>query len=427
MSNECFRDLEERGYFYQLTDNEAIKKILNTQKISFYAGFDPTADSLHIGHLLPVMAARRLQQFGHTPIMLVGGATALVGDPSGKQEERPILSKETVLKNANAIKKQLSKFIDLENGNAIFVNNVDWLGNLLYIDMLRNIGKHFSVNRMLSMDSVKQRMDVGISFLEFNYMILQAYDFLHLNREHNCILEVGGQDQWGNIVSGVELVRRVIGNQVFGATFPLITDSAGNKFGKTAGNAVWLDENKTSVFDYYQFWRNVEDLEVGKLFLLFTALPITEIKILASLPAPVINRAKEILAYEATKLAHGKESAEKAYLSACSKFGFADPDNKIETSSTIKDIKPSIQSLDLPTYVVKSSDLEKGIGIITLLSESKLCASNSEARRLLSGGGAYINGVRILDIEYRVKHSDFQNGEAILKAGKKNIRRIIRE
>jgi len=424
MTVKCYEDMEERGFFYQLTDSEATKKSLNEDKVTFYVGFDPTADSLHTGHLLPVMAARRLQQAGHVPIILVGGATALVGDPSGKQEARPILTKETVAKNADALKQQLSKFINFDNKNALFVNNADWLSTVLYIDLLRDIGPHFSVNKMLSMDSVKQRMVTGISFLEFNYMILQSYDFLHLQKEYECSLQVGGQDQWGNIVSGVELVRRVTGKSVFGTTFPLLTDGNGQKFGKSAGGAIWLDPSRTSVFDYYQFWRNIDDADVERLLFLFTALPTEEVKKLGALQAPAINRAKEILAYETTVLAHNAEEAKKTYLAAGTKFGFADPDNKISTSSNIANIKTSDGTADLPSYNLSRNKLEEGIWIVTLLSESGLCTSNGEARRLIKGGGAYLNDTRINDFNYNVTEQDFTNNESILKAGKKKIRRI---
>ncbi len=424
-----------RGFFYQLTDEESLHKILNESSITFYVGFDPTADSLHIGHLLPVMAAKRLQSYGHKPIMLVGGATALVGDPSGKQEARPILSREKVAKNAATIKAQIGRFINFNE--AYLVNNADWFADMLYIDMLRNIGSHFSVNRMLSMDSVKQRMETGISFLEFKYMILQAYDFVHLNEKYNCELQVGGQDQWGNIVSGVELGRKLKGKPFYGATFPLLMDRSGQKFGKTAAGAVWLDKNRTSVFDYYQFWRNVEDTDVCRLLYLFTALPSDEIESFKKLQAPAINRAKEILAYETTLLAHGAEEAKNAYIAAGTKFGFADPENKIATSSTIKTITASNSSESLPTYEISSDEISssssksddsstsEGKWLVALITESGLTSSNGEARRLIQGGGAYINDKKITDVNYDVTENDFENNEMILKAGKKNMRRII--
>ena len=423
MNNNCFEDMAERGFFYQLTDEESLHKILNESNITFYVGFDPTADSLHVGHLLPVMAAKRLQMYGHKPIMLVGGATALVGDPTGRQEARPLLSRETVAINAEAIKAQLSRFINFSD--AYFVNNVDWFADMLYIDMLRNIGTHFSVNRMLSMDSVKQRMETGISFLEFNYMILQSYDFVHLNEKYNCELQIGGQDQWGNIVSGAELGRRLKGKPFYGITFPLLTDSSGQKFGKTAGNAVWLDKNRTSVFDYYQFWRNVDDTDVFRLLYFFTALPSEEIESFKKLQAPEINRAKEILAYEATMLAHGAEEAKNAYVAAGTKFGFADPENRIPTSSVVKNITTASSSESLPTYEMSKEKIKNGLWVVTLFTESGLTSSNSEARRLIQGGGAYINDAKITDVNCNITESNFKNNEMILKAGKKNIRRIL--
>ena len=415
--------MQSRGYFYQFTDEEAVKKLLNETSTSFYVGFDPTADSLHIGHLLPVMAARRLQQFGHRPIMLVGGATALVGDPSGRQEARPILTVDTVSRNSEAIKEQLARFIDFNTAN--FVNNADWFTKMYYLDFLRDIGPHFSVNKMLSMDSVKMRMETGISFLEFNYMILQAYDFVYLNEKYGCELQVGGQDQWGNIVTGVDLARRVKGKQIYGATWPLLMDSSGKKFGKSLGNAVWLDKNRTPIFDYYQYWRNVEDTDVCKLLYFFTSLPSEEIEEFKKLQAPRINRAKEILAFEATKLAHGFEEAKNAYIAAGTKFGFADTENKIPTTSSIKDVKTANSTENLPTYEISKERIDAGVWIVSLLAESGLSSSNGEARRLIQGGGAYIGNSKVSDINYNLTINDFSNGEAIIKAGKKNIKRIV--
>jgi len=426
MAPNVFCELKNRNFIYQTTDEEKIPSLLDSEKISFYTGFDPTGDSLHVGHLLPVMAMRILQKAGHTPIVLVGGATALVGDPSGKQEARPIISKEQVEHNAEAIRKQLAKFISLENGKALFVNNAEWFLDLRYIDFLRDIGSRFSVNRMLTAESVKQRLETGLSFLEFNYMILQAYDFHILNSKHNCRLQLGGQDQWGNIVAGVELVRRLSQNEVFGMTFPLLLNKDGHKFGKTAAGAVWLDPNKTSIFDYYQFWRNCDDADVMRLLGFFTTLPLQEISDITSSASANINRAKEILAYEATSLAHGKDEAEKAFVAAGSKFGFADPDNKIRTSSLIHsvDMKKGSGLADLPTYSVLKDELQKGIWIVKLLTDSGLASSNGEARRLIQGGGAYINDMRIDDMNKNITPHDLKEGFAIIKAGKKNVRRI---
>lgn len=421
-----YKDLKERQFIYQSTDEEKLKLLLNETKAAFYAGFDPTGDSLHVGHLLPVMAMRRLQQTGHIPIVLVGGATALVGDPSGKQEARPILSKENVAANAAALKKQLSGFIDFNDGNAIFVNNADWFLDMNFLDFMREVGCRFSVNKMLAAESVKQRLETGLSYLEFSYTLLQAYDFYHLNKKYDCKFQIGGQDQWGNIVAGVDLVRKLSQQEVAALTFPLLTNNSGEKFGKTAAGAVWLDTSRTSIFDYYQFWRNCDDADVGRLLGFFTNLPVEEIADLATLPPPHINRSKEILAYEATALAHGKKEAEKVYLAACSKFGFADPEKQIRTSSAITKIESKVViSDDLPTYEMEKAELaEDGKWIVQLIADAGLTASNGEARRLIKGGGVYLNDERITDMNYNVSEDDFYDGIAMLRTGKKNIRRL---
>ena len=420
MSSCPFEDLKVRGFIYQNTSEDAIKKLLSEEKVYYYVGFDPTGDSLHVGHLLPVMAMRRLQQAGHVPIVMVGGATGQIGDPSGKSEARVILSKEVVAHNAECIRKQLSRFISEDN--AIFVNNAEWFNNMLYLDFLRDIGSKFSVNKMLTAESVKMRLETGLSFLEFNYMILQAYDFYMLNKKFGCKLEMGGQDQWGNIVAGTELVRRLSQQEVHGITMPLlINSSTGQKFGKSVGGAVWLDKNKTSVFDYYQFWRNTDDADVQKLMLYFTALPVDEIRNICSAS---INRAKEILAFEATALARSGEEAAKAYLAAGAKFGFSDKENKIPTSSAIAKINTDEAVIDdLPTYELTLP--AEGIWFPKLMAEAGLCKSNGEARRLIQGGGAYLNDQRISDPDFTAKAADFPNGSAIVKAGKKNIKRIV--
>ena len=409
MSSCPFEDLKVRGFIYQNTSEDAIKKLLSEEKVYYYVGFDPTGDSLHVGHLLPVMAMRRLQQAGHVPIVMVGGATGQIGDPSGKSEARVILSKEVVAHNAECIRKQLSRFISEDN--AIFVNNAEWFNNMFYLDFLRDIGSKFSVNKMLTAESVKMRLETGLSFLEFNYMILQAYDFYMLNKKFGCKLEMGGQDQWGNIVAGTELVRRLSQQEVHGITMPLlINSSTGQKFGKSVGGAVWLDKNKTSVFDYYQFWRNTDDADVQKLMLYFTALPVDEIQNICSAS---INRAKEILAFEATALAHSGEEAAKAYLAAGAKFGFSDKENKIPTSSAIAKINTDEAVIDdLPTYELTLP--AEGIWFPKLMAEAGLCKSNGEARRLIQGGGAYLNDQRISDPDFTAKAADFPNGSAIV-------------
>jgi tyrosyl-tRNA synthetase len=427
-ARNVFEELKARGFVYQCTDEEGISKALSGGSIAFYAGFDPTGDSLHVGHLLPVMAMRRLQRAGHKPIVLIGGATALIGDPSGKQEARPILSKEKVAENAASIKAQLSRYISADD--ALFVNNSDWFKDLLYIDFLRDVGSKFSVNRMLSAESVKMRLkqDSGISFLEFNYMILQAYDFQILNSKYSCKLQIGGQDQWGNIVSGTELIRRNSNSEsaAFGLTIPLLMNSQGQKFGKTVAGAVWLDPARTSVFDFYQFWRNADDADVPKLLRYFTNLPLEEIDSLTA-PGSNVNRAKEILAYEATALAHGSDEAAKQFLAAGAKFGFADKDGKVATSSAIKHVSQSVSASafdDLPSYTLDAIPAE-GLWIVKLLADSGLCKSNGDARRLIQGGGAYLDDVKISDLDLKLHAKDFPDGSAILKAGKKNLRRIL--
>ena len=421
-----FDELKERGFIYQCTAEDALKELLEKEKVYFYVGFDPTGSSLHVGHLLPVMAMRRLQQAGHHPLVLVGGATGLIGDPSGKSEARPILSKETVAANAASLQKQLSRFISMEN--ATFVNNIDWFGDMLYLDFLRDIGSKFSVNRMLTAESVKMRLnsEAGLSFLEFNYMTLQAYDFFVLNKKYGCRLEMGGQDQWGNITCGTELVRRISHEDAYGLTMPLLMNSNGQKFGKSVGGAVWLDKERTSVFDYYQFWRNTDDADVRRLLMFFTMLPTEEVKALTAEGAN-INRAKEILAYEATALAHGPEEAAKAFAAAGSKFGFADPECTVRTTSGVARINMASAAAaaagDLPTFELEMP--AEGIWIVQLLSDAGLCKSNGEARRLIQAGGAYFNDERIADMSRIITAADFRDGAAMAKTGKKNIKRIV--
>ncbi|MBR4369957.1 MAG: tyrosine--tRNA ligase, partial [Victivallales bacterium] len=327
--------LKERGFLYQMTDESAMRERLEKGPATFYVGFDPTGNSLHIGHLLPIMGMRWLQKCGHRPIALVGGGTAMIGDPSGKTSARPIMTVETIDENVACLKKQLSRFLDFSDGKALLLNNAAWLRNLNLLEFLRDIGSLFSVPRMLAHESVKMRLETGLSFLEFSYPLMQGYDFYILNRDYNCEFQFGGQDQWGNMTAGTELTRRLSNKTVNVATFPLLLKSDGTKFGKTAGGAVWLDPERTSPFNYYQFWRNTEDGEVKKLLALFTALPMDEVNRLGELQAPTINRAKEILAYEATALAHGHDEAIKAFAAAGNEFGFADPNNTIPTTSRI--------------------------------------------------------------------------------------------
>jgi tyrosyl-tRNA synthetase len=417
-----YQELKDRGFMYQETDTAGIEHVLLHEKIRFYVGFDPTGDSLHVGHLLPIMGMRLLQQAGHFPIALVGGATAQIGDPSGKITARPIMTKDIVAANADALRRQLGRFINVEDGNATFVDNNDWFKDIKYIDFLREIGTRFNLNQMLAKESVRSRLESGLTFLEFNYQVLQAYDFYILNRDYDCRMQFGGQDQWGNITAGTELMRKLRPEvEVYGMTFPLLLDTNGQKFGKTAGgNNVWLDVNRTPVFDYYQFWRNCDDSELSRLMNFFTTLPVEEIRRLAGDTAR-INRAKEILAYEATKLAHGAGEARGAYLTAGAKFGFADPDGTVATSSDITAIDTRSAALEaIPEYVAASGELKA----VDLLAASGLCKSKGEARRLVLGGGAYVNDERIADVEYAIPPELFAVGEVLLKAGKKNMKRI---
>ena len=423
-----FQELKLRGFVYQMTDEAAIEKKLANEKVVFYCGFDPTGSSLHVGHLLPVMAMRMLQKAGHVPTVLVGGATGAIGDPSGRSTARNMISMEEVAHNVECLKAQLSRFITLENGEANFVNNHDWFGNLKLLDFLRNIGSRFSVNRMLAQKSVESRLENGLSFLEFSYSLLQGYDFYHLNKEYNCTLEIGGQDQWGNMVAGTELIRRMYEEEreVHVLTIPLLMNPAtGQKFGKSVGGtSVWLDVNRTSVFDYYQFWRNTDDNMVGDLLKKFAIeLPVEECIALAE--CDNINRAKEILAFEATKMAHGEAAAKEAFLTAGSQFGFADPERKVKTSSAIADIECKAEAV-YPEVTIPSAELEgDGLWIVKLIVSAGMSKSNSDARRLIHGNAVKINGEKVADMNLCLKATDCPDKELLLQTGKKNFKKII--
>ena len=368
----------------------------------------------------------RLQMAGNTPIALIGGGTTMIGDPSGRTDMRKMLTREDIDHNAECFRRQMERFIDFGPGKAQMVNNAEWLRGLKFLDFLRDIGSLFSVNKMLTAESVKLRMATGLSFLEFSYPLLQAYDFNTLCEKFGCLCEFGGQDQWGNIVAGVDLTRRLQQKEVFGATFPLLLKSDGTKFGKTAGGAVWLDAKRTSPFEYYQFWRNVDDGDVQKLLGYFTALPMDEVRRLGTLPSPQINRAKEILAYEATALAHGADEAKAAYLAAGTQFGFADPEGQIETSSPVAKITAADANDAIPSVELPRAELGDGIGLLTLMVKAGLCASNGDARRLILGGGCYIGEERISDPKTVVTSDTFPaNGEIMLRAGKKTRKRIV--
>ncbi len=424
---EIYQELKERGFIYQETDPAAIEAKLNHSQIAFYVGFDPTGNSLHVGHLLPVMAMRLLQKAGHIPVVLVGGATAQIGDPSGRSTARNMLSKETVAENAECLRRQLGRFISMENGQAHFVNNNDWFKDLMLLDFLRDIGSRFSVNRMLAQESVKQRLENGLSFLEFSYSLLQGYDFYHLNKTLNCTMELGGQDQWGNMVAGTELIRRMSEDkcEVHCLTIPLLMNPAtGQKFGKSIGGAsVWLDPERTSVFDYYQFWRNSDDAMVEDLLCKFALdVPVAEARALVR--SGNINRAKEILAYEATKLAHGESEAAKAYMQAGLKFGFADPEGKIATTSSIAGVSADTD-VELPTVTLPAELFAgEGLWIARLIVECGLAKSTSDARRLVQSNAVSIDGEKITDPKFTLKQGEVRD-KFLLKTGKKNFKQVV--
>jgi tyrosyl-tRNA synthetase len=405
----AFELLQERGFVQQCSDKETLKKLLDTEQITFYCGFDPTYPSLHVGHLVPLFAMSHLQKAGHKPIALVGGGTACIGDPSGRTEMRQMLSMEMIKHNGNCLRKQISHFIDFSQQKALLVDNADWLCNLNYINFLRDIGRHFSVNRMLSFETYKMRLESGLSFIEFNYQLLQAYDYLILFQKYGCKLQIGGDDQWGNIVSGMDLVRRLEGADVYALTSPLVARSDGKKMGKTEQGALFLDPVITKPYDFYQYWINIPDQDVKKFLLLYTYLPVNEVKKLASLKDSEINRAKEILAYELTSIVHGKAEAEKAKQAAEALF-------KKDSSSDLT---------AMPSVELARGELEKGINIIDLFSRTGLCSSKSEARRLISQGGAYVNDENIIDLEATISANAVREGSIILRAGKKRYFRIV--
>ncbi len=410
--NAFLQEAQARGFVHQCTDREALAAALHAGPVSGYIGFDCTADSLHVGSLVPIMLMRLLQRHGHRPVPLMGGGTTKIGDPSGKDESRLLLSDATIAANMAGIQKVFSAFLRFGDGTdaAVMVNNADWLDGLGYIPLLREVGVHFSVNRMLGMDSVKLRLEreQPLTFLEFNYMILQSYDFRELFRRHGVTLQMGGSDQWGNIVSGVDLVRRTDGAQVFGLTTPLMTTAAGAKMGKTAKGAVWLNAERLSPYDYWQFWRNTEDADVGRFLRLFTDLSLDEIGRLEALAGAEINEAKKILATEATALLHGRAAADAAEATARSTF------EQGEAAET------------LPLHMVAAGELAAGIPVFRLFAESGLTASNGEARRLIRGGGARINDAVVADENRLFTRADLIEGAAKISAGKKQ-HRLIRE
>ncbi|MCF8027684.1 MAG: tyrosine--tRNA ligase [Desulfobacteraceae bacterium] len=418
--------LQERGFVEATTHDEQLGQELEANApLTCYVGFDPTGSSLHVGHLLPIMALSHMQRAGHRPIALVGGGTGLVGDPSGKTEMRQLLTLEMVQENANAIKGQLSRFIAFDEGNAELLNNADWLVDLRYIEFLRDIGRHFSVNRMIKAESYRVRLESeeGLNFIEFNYMLLQAYDFLKLYDSHVCRLQMGGSDQWGNIVAGIDLIRRMRQAEAYGLTFPLVTTSSGAKMGKTARGAVWLDADRTSPYEYYQYWVNTDDRDVVKFLFLFTFLPAAEIRAVQNLRDADINNAKAVLAYEATCLAHGRQEAVNAFQAASQMFGARRIDKTLLPSSDIPR-QPVDHDDGVPSSVFGKTDLDQGIAAFKLYQQVGLADSASAARRLIKQGGAYINGRRIDRQDYMVSAEDLEDNEIVLRAGKKKYHKI---
>ena len=409
----------ERGFIEQVTDEDLAKNFLGGNNITCYIGFDPTATSLHIGSLVPIMALAHMQRYGHRPIALVCGGTALIGDTSGKTEMRQILTGEQVDKNAESLKKQLSQYLDFGRDKAILLNNADWLTSLNYLEFLRDIGRHFSVNRMLTAESYKMRLETGLNFIEFNYMLLQAYDFYYLNKHYNCVLQMGGNDQWGNIVAGIDLTRRLEGETVCGITFPLITTSVGHKMGKTEKGTVWLDSELTMPYDYFQYWINVDDSDVERFFALFTFLPMEEIRKTRRLEGSELNMAKTVLAFEATKITHSEEAAVSAWRASASAFDLKPVDSALFKSSSI----PRFEVLrDLSAIATFGKSREEIVTILIpeLFEETNLCASRGETRRLIAQGGIYVNERQIQSFDEKIVDDDInQNGEIRLRRGKK--------
>ena len=414
--------LAERGFIEQLTDERDIRESL-LRPTTCYIGFDPTAPSLHVGSLVPIMALAHMQRGGHRPIALVGGGTGLVGDPSGKIEMRKVLTRGEIERNVHAMGKQFSKFLDFSKGSALVLNNADWLTRLNYIEFLRDIGVHFSVNRMLSFESIKVGLERGLSFIEFNYQLLQAYDFWHLFKQYGCVLQMGGSDQWGNIVAGIDLIRRLEGKGAYGITFPLIETADGKKMGKTEQGTIWLDASMTSPYHYYQYWVNTDDRDVVRFLSLFTFLPMEEIRGVQFLKNADLNMAKEVLSFEATRINHGTEEATGAWRSSVALFGGGNILPDLLPSSSIPRQKLAETVESIPTTTIDKDILKRGMVVFEMFKKT-LCASGAEARRLIEQGGAYINGVKVERFDEALSVEHFRNGEIMLRAGKKRFHRV---
>ena len=404
-----YEELKARGLIAQVTDEDQVREMLNNGKAVFYIGFDPTADSLHVGHFMALCLMKRLQMAGNKPIALLGGGTGMIGDPSGRTDLRKVLTKETIQHNIDCFKEQMSRFIDFSEGKALMVNNADWLLDLNYVEFLREIGSCFSVNNMLRAECYKQRMEKGLTFLEFNYMVMQGYDFLRFYQDYGCNFEFGGDDQWSNMLAGTELIRKKLGKDAHAMTITLLLNSEGKKMGKTASGAVWLDPKKTTPYEFYQYWRNVGDADVLKCIRMLTFLPLEEIDAMDKWEGAELNRAKEILAYELTALVHGKEEAEKAQAAARALFaGGADA--------------------EIPTTVLHDEDFEGDeIGVIKALVMAGLCGSNGEARRAIQQNGVSIGDTKVTDVFAKIRKDEIAKGDTVLRRGKKNFRKLVVE
>lgn len=397
--------LKERGLIAQTTHDEEIRKILGEKKVTFYTGFDPTADSLHIGHFMQLIVMKHMQNAGHRPIVLLGGGTTMVGDPTGKTDMRPMITQNEIQKNADNFKVQMSKFIDFSEGKALMVNNADWLLDLNYVEFLREVGVHFSVNRMLTAECFKTRLEKGLSFLEFNYMLMQGYDFYKLNKDYDCLMEFGGDDQWSNILGGIELIRRKEGKQAYGMTFTLLTTSEGKKMGKTEKGALWLDPEKVSPYEFYQYWRNVDDKDVIRMLKLVTFIPMEQIAEYEKLEGQELNKVKCVLAYEVTKMVHGEEAAKAANDAALSVF--------------------SGGTANMPSQELDQTVIGDGINVLDLLCEVKLIPSKGEGRRLIQQNGLTINNEKVTDVNMVVTKDMFSDDGMVVKKGKKTFLKIV--
>jgi tyrosyl-tRNA synthetase len=410
MSTNVYDILQERGFIEQCTHENEVRELLGKESVTFYIGFDATADSLTAGHFLTVMAMMHMQRAGHKPIALLGGGTTMIGDPTGKSDMRTLMTVETIQHNADCFQRQLSMFIDFENNNAIIANNADWLLDLNYVEFLREIGIHFSVNKMLTADCYKQRMEKGLTFFEFNYMLMQSYDFWKLNKLYGCSLQLGGNDQWSNILGGVDLIRRKEQKPAFGLTFKLLTTSEGIKMGKTMKGAVWLDPNKTTPYEFYQYWRNIEDIKVEECLGLLTFLPMDEVRKLGALKDAEINHAKEVLAFEITKIVHGEEEAAKAQEASRALFS------------------GGMKSEDIPTTTYPAARFAEGIDLITMMCDTKLATSRSDARRNIEQGGVTVNDLKVTDFAAVFTEKDFDaDGALLVRKGKKAFHRFMAE